>query len=495
MKLIARIVRGLPALWVWAVFVFLAFTLVPVVSEVMRFYELRRFFDLSVASGCYVLVVIISAGLIGIGVRQIEEKERRIHQLEKWEPPIIEGFQKLTRPEHMPIVQKLFRGHERITLKALEGGHENAGVFQISWPPYKDCVLKFAETKDVRAELRNLEKIRPLMSHAAADHFEDLHEVGLSDEDPGAIVYELAALTGPKNLRNFDEFYRHIPSDDRIGSVVTEFYTRVLPHCHDKRKGTLSLYHEYGRLTRKLDDIVEAVKAHPDIVQAEPDHEKAEVELPGLGRQEVRNPLHWVGKVFSGMEGGGGTLREVYVGTVHGDFHSRNILIELKGDQQNIWVIDFAHSRTAGHTLDDFCRLEADIKFVLTKVSEQDTPDLEHFFPQLLEFEKALLAPRERVQLHRINPFASDRPNRQLEKAWHCIEILRTIAAEGTEWEGTTIEEHLVKKSVYPYYLSLLHSTLPVMYYDEKQCNRWQKLYAFVSAALICESIQNLIEF
>ena len=485
MKLIIRNVRGLPAPWVWAVFAFLVFTLAPVISEVMRFYELRRFFDLSVASGCYVLVVIISAVLIGIGIRQVEEKERRIQRLERWEPPVIRGtgdevseaFKKLDLPEHIPILERLFRDHNEVVLKKrFSGGYKNSGVFLVGHPPHLvDCVVKFAPSKDIKEELDRRRLIEGRLGNAGGRYLS--HDIGPHDNAPGAVVYTLAGFGEAESLLDFAEFYGQMRDLRTISGLVTRLFTRVLPHSGEKTAGPLRLFEEYSRLARKLPNITIAVQDHPDLAHVRVPDAQVTVALPGVGDVTLRNPLNWTHTTFQ-TNLRNHTETDAYAGIVHGDLHSGNILIELP--QLNIWIIDFARTRQ-GHTLDDFCRLEADIKFVLTGVAggKQD-PDVKRFFQQAYEFEKTVLSPTSARKLS-LTMLVNPSQDPQFGKAWECVAAIRDEATN-----------HLVGPSIYPYYLGLLHATLPVMYYAPEQCNRWQKLYAFVSAGLICERLDRV---
>ena len=65
----------------------------------------------------------------------------------------------------------------------------------------------------------------------------------------------------------------------------------------------------------------------------------------------------------------------------------------------------------------------------------------------------------------------------RFEKAWECIGEIRRLAKK----------YFCQPDDLRPYYLSLLHATLPVVYYE--QCTEWQKKYALVSAGMLCDRL------
>lgn len=74
--------------------------------------------------------------------------------------------------------------------------------------------------------------------------------------------------------------------------------------------------------------------------------------------------------------------RTVLVSPVHGDLNSNNIL--FWADEAQPFVIDFATYQNPGHTLQDFARLEAEVKFVLMdRERSSRLPALDHTPQQL----------------------------------------------------------------------------------------------------------------
>ena len=182
--------------------------------------------------------------------------------------------------------------------------------------------------------------------------------------------------------------------------------------------------------------------------------------------------------------------------TIHGDLNARNILFEVdKSGQHSLpWFIDFSHTgnglsaeRTAaaardnlpvqadrGHTLRDFCRLEADVKFILTTLEHDRQLEL------ALLFEGELLLGGMDVPEPPPQVLAEPR----FDKAWRVVGAIRRRAAP-----------YLADPAdLQPYYWGLLQATLPVIYYQPGQFagqpnERLQKRYAFMAAGILCSRL------
>jgi hypothetical protein len=163
---------------------------------------------------------------------------------------------------------------------------------------------------------------------------------------------------------------------------------------------------------------------------------------------------------------------------VHGDFHAGNILIEARNDPI-IWLIDFPHTHI-GPTIQDIARLEADIKFSL--FYKEFLLD-KQVFDAILDFEDYLLGQSSRESLdlsgrsQLITNNISERVKQELDRVWQSLTVLRSPVRK----------KNLIPSDPSPYYLALLHATLPVLYFSDRSPE--QKLYAFISAALLCERL------
>jgi hypothetical protein len=76
----------------------------------------------------------------------------------------------------------------------------------------------------------------------------------------------------------------------------------------------------------------------------------------------------------------------------------------------------------------------------------------------------------------------------RFQKAWHVIKEIRLLAAQYVLEIG----------DLRPFYFSLLHATLPVLYYhsdqfEDEHCERLQKRYALISAGMLCSQLWPVI--
>jgi hypothetical protein len=190
----------------------------------------------------------------------------------------------------------------------------------------------------------------------------------------------------------------------------------------------------------------------------------------------LRNPLNWVRDIFEKNQLGAWTTQDILRrdSIVHGDLHAGNILISQDpGGTPRVWVIDFPHTHV-GPTVQDVARLEADIKFgwlpddSLGHLSRGD----------MWRFEASLLPQSDRFPppMEALTPGPIEPADQQLHKAYHSVCLLRNEA-----------RKYMSGDDARPYYLALLHATLPVLYYRDRTPQ--QKLYAFLSGGLLCERL------
>ena len=145
----------------------------------------------------------------------------------------------------------------------------------------------------------------------------------------------------------------------------------------------------------------------------------------------------------------------------------QNILLD---ERQNIYIIDFSETRHR-NAVSDFARLEAIVKFEMTRLNnENDLKDL-------IEFDLGLL---EALSLDEIPPFNYKGSDPIVEKAYKVILRLRRYADKVT----------LFETDIVPYLLALLEWTYPVVSYGD--ATRLQKRFSALSAGLICRKIEEL---
>jgi hypothetical protein len=323
-------------------------------------------------------------------------------------------------------------------------------------------------------------------------------------QESAGIAYEFVGLDPDHEIQSFYQFYRGYATVE-IVELVGKIYQRLDRAWYRKRRQErVDLCQEYRLLGQKRDQIIGHVA---EIVEPD-DPYRANFTAIEKRLQPNLKPgfcpgldIPWHDPVAFLRAWPRPNLELlVYRSTVHGDLHTRNVLIEIeKSGHKRVWFIDFSHTgngisgeRTRqalreelpvtpdrGHVLRDFCRLEADVKFVLTTLQGED--DLE----QAVAFEKALSeCGMELYDLSVASPSIEALQKEPFRKAWQVVAEIRRQAAM-----------HLVHaEDARAYYLSLLHATLPIVYYhpaqfEDEACERQQKRYALLAAGMLCSQL------
>ncbi|MCA9962813.1 MAG: AAA-like domain-containing protein [Anaerolineales bacterium] len=428
--------------------------------------------------------------------------------------PHIEGD---IRPAHRPILRELLQDEpvENIKTKRLSGGYANFGIYHIRLRYFNDSgdllarVLKFAPASDINSERDNykyfIEKrlriaVKGIIKWWFPPGIEQLDKSEWRHE-MAASMYDYAVKTGD-SVDNLHGIYTEWMQSDGVEKKIKSRHDPIqktlqrLFKALDEWQTRYSLGHhmpeltqEYLRLRSKLDRFEKSAVTIPQL--------KLDRKMQEFGRFRTEqtfswnkstyvNPIHWVMKFFTQadriewLE----NIRTSYrVGFVHGDLNFRNVLIETEAGKliDSIWLVDFADTHV-GHPLRDYGNLEADLKFFVTVVNEKDFEAQENHLSSIIALERALLEPseRSRLDLQRTPLPYPCRGNLKLKALWTYTRQIRA-KARADYVKGTDLR---------PYYFSLLHATLPLIYYDT--INEWQQLYAFLSAAMICEKIDDL---
>lgn len=467
-----------------------------------------------VISGFFVIFTAVLNGIATSLRRRLREMEEWIRclrkQLEEGRIPIVHGFEKLSIAAHLVLVQKLFIAHpciEYVDVRPLPGGYGGsttlvAGIKvenrdELLPEPY---VLKLGFQREMGDEKGKYERyVRGHISNVPT--FYGYQKLG----DWAGVAYTFIGLGG--EIQNFHQFYEgHVTTE--LTKIVQMLYRNLKEgrgglrvwHGDKKKCEEENLYDEYHLLWEKWGEIVAGIEGIVD--DNDPYrrnfHIAAQHLQPGLKPQFCPTlDIPWCDPVAFIRNQNRRVLGvDFYRSIVHGDLHSRNILIEVKEDgSKQVWLIDFSHTGNGlsqertnraqqelqidpdkGHVLKDFCRLEADVKFILTGLENQDD------FNKAISFEKELMA--RGLSLYKL----SKRPQRpdvlrdpRFEKAWECIREVRALA-----------KEYLCQPNdLRPYYLSLFHATLPIVYYNSEQFKseeheKWQKRYALVASGMLC---------
>lgn len=425
--------------------------------------------------------------------------------------PVVCGHTKLSKAEFVVVVQSLFRpfldiGYVYVT--PMPGGYGGSTTVSARLQEKhsqdllpQSFVVKLGDKKemvDERDKFDNYVYARLVNT----PHF-SIHRYAEWGPYAG-ISYEFAGLGG--ELQNFYQFYDGSPA-----LAVAECITQVYSHLSQAwyRHGQVTpanLYHEYNLLNKKREIIIRHMGKiigkdddYHDNLRAASEALDCDLKPDFCDGLDIpwRDPVTFL-RTWS--------IRPLQVpvhrSVVHGDLHARNVLVEIiKGGSRQIWFIDFSHTgnglsraRTEeasqestlvdpdrGHTLRDFCRLEADIKFTLTRLRGEGDLDL------AVAFEKELMARGMALDdLQDKPPRIEALADGRFRKAWQAIREIRSQAA------GYLVDSGDLR----PYYFGLLHASLPLVYYGSEQfenevCEQQQKRYAFISAGMLCSQLQS----
>jgi hypothetical protein len=367
------------------------------------------------------------------------------------------------------LVEKLFPNCQEVKLDPRIKGFSGAMVFLAEsrdrdGSRQQPSVVKLGPFKKIQDEAENYDNyVNDFVGNAP-----ELREPQYDKDDTrGGLRFSYARMAG--EISTFEDFFLTRKNDACriIGRIFSE---NVLGLCLLKQSppGRRRLYYEDYRLgVRDWSRIINAVEAS-ELLEVEGDDF-------AFGGQTYRNPLkqakEWFGLEEDKKNRGSESFYTI-TAVVHGDLNARNILID---DNDNVFVIDFAKTGL-GHILKDFCKLEVEIKFCLTKlITEAD-------IKRAVDWEKRLLfaeGGKRHKDLRGLLTIAEG--DLGFDKATtDCIRRLRQKASDmtGPLLDGLTDQ----------YYLGLLHYTLDTLRYE--QCDRNSKLYALISASLLCRALR-----
>jgi hypothetical protein len=388
----------------------------------------------------------------------------------------------------LSVAQLAYQRFDQIRLlKAFPGAKIRGGAFLLQAGPESPLVLKFDSLANITAETERYRQcVARRLGQTPGEPWVPPQRYGIiGGQIWGAITY---ALVGPNQadlaqVQTFGQYYltHHPPQIETALAMIFESLTgwwanrawQTDPCAHWRRA---SLYGEYDRLARKRHEMEEGIRqagydlGHATLARITSGSEYVELD----SKLRLRNPLNWIREVFEKNRLGVWSEDCRLDSIVHGDFHANNILVSEDRERQiRVWVIDFPHTHV-GPTIQDMARLEADLKIGLLTSEELMALGCSGIH----DFETSLLpdypSPPPLAALG-LAP-APHLTSPHLQKTRGAVQLLRHEA-----------REHMACDDARPYYLALLHATLPMFYYRDR--TPWQKLYAFISAALLCERL------
>ena len=425
----------------------------------------------------YLMVILLSAiaGIYALG--QLSDALDRASSLEQSHAELKEQLNVITEQAGLSIrlypegfgdidydlVKRLFHDCQEVRLYPLPGGFSGSLVFQVysrnrQGRSQRPMVLKLGPRRKIEAEEQNYQTfVEPYIGSTV------ILRGAKSEGQRGAILFTYASMRG--KALTFEEFYSDAKRNtvDDVVTVIKELFQNTLqlwltgaqPNPCSRLYQTYSLAEDWEEIRQAVSDLGFDPNAN---------------RFDCLGRRfpnSLKEAQEWF-KVRQGWE------CETMETIGHRDPNSRNILID---GNRNVFVIDFAKTGR-DHLLRDFCKLEVEIKFCLTRLYCDD--DIKQAIA--LEEELLLDANGERFEtlknLLNVNPVENTNP--RLERARRSVTTLRQIASHAMGLQVIGPAEQ--------YYLSLLHYTLDTLRYE--QCDRNSKLYALISASLLCRALR-----
>ena len=254
------------------------------------------------------------------------------------------------------LVRYLFRGCRKVSVRSLDGGFSGNRVLatqSIDLHGHEQAphVVKIGSRGPIGQERTAFERIEAVLGNAApriAD-FADWQE-------RGAIKYRYAAM-GSSASQSLQKLYEAGATPVQLQRIFDAVFIEQLGRLYqaaELERCDLLEYYQFSErwaphVRQRVHEIVGS-RAATD-----------ELEFPG-GRR-VANIAAFYAQGLSSLPAAG---RAHYFAHVHGDLNGANIIIDGPG---NVWLIDFFHSHR-GHVLRDLIKLENDVLYIYTKVSD-----------------------------------------------------------------------------------------------------------------------------
>ncbi len=374
------------------------------------------------------------------------------------DPDIEVGAVGLTA-EDRAIVAHLFRESRSVVLDALGGGFSGATVFRttstdVLGHSQAPAVVKIGPNRDIARERVAFERVEEVLGNNAPQvrGFVDLGE-------RAGLKYSYAAM-GRAGVHTLKELFDSGESVEVLEQVITMAFDEVLgPLYAASRYERLPILAAYDFAPTWAPSIRERVAAL--VADPETDH------LQLRGGIEVPNVCRFYEDFLANER-----LPDAehhYVSYVHGDLNAANI---LRDDRGNVWVIDFFHSRQ-DHVLKDLAKLENDLLYILTPVTDDD-------LPQAVALSRALLDVGDlQAPLPEVVPGVTAPA---LVRAWRLVRLLRQIVGRLCREDRDPLQLHV----------ALLRYAVHTLGFDESSPT--QKLWALATAGLLSERVAQTIQ-
>jgi protein-tyrosine phosphatase/nicotinamidase-related amidase len=255
------------------------------------------------------------------------------------------------------LVRYLFRGCRKVAVQSLDGGFSGNRVLathSVDLVGHEEVphVVKIGPQGPIGQERTAFERIESVLGNAAP-HVADFADV----KDRGAIKYRYAAMGRGKAL-SFQKVFESGADDAQVQRILDSVFVDQLGRLYraaDLERCDLLDYYQFSE--RWAPGVRLRVR---EILGEQADD--TVLEFPG-GRR-VPNIAAFYQQTVQTLPR---VARAHYLSHVHGDLNGANIIIDGPG---NVWLIDFFHSHR-GHVLRDLIKLENDILYIYTTLSDE----------------------------------------------------------------------------------------------------------------------------
>ena len=366
-------------------------------------------------------------------------------------------------------------------LAFFSGTKVQGGAYLVQPATGVPLVFKYDRDENLARERERYEScVRVQLSQVAGEPHVPRQQYQMTDDCSwGFVTYKLIDGQGVSGLSTLASFVQ-MNSAENLHNALQLVFQAMRPWWEGQdvaqtcRNGYAeTLYIEYSRLARKREAVLREIRAVGVRTGVEAlANLSAETPHFELASIPLTNPIYWVAIQFEEKKLPARIhTHNRYDSIIHGDFHAGNVLIshsvsgKMAGTAQKAWVIDFPHTHV-GPTISDLARLEADLLFRLS--DESSLPGL----GELVQWIDALLPRAETAPA----PLSALLPAVDSHASALLIAPVRVEA-----------KRYMTGDDARPYYLALLHATLPMVNYRE--LTDWQKQTAFAYAAVLSERI------
>lgn len=301
--------------------------------------------------------------------------------------------------EERELVEHLFRESARVRLSQLAGGFSGARVFAAEsvdalGHQQAPTVLKLGPRALVGQERAAFERVEPILGNDAP------RLLGAVDHETlGGLRWSYASMGG-RRVRTLKALIEGGAPIETIERVLTIALEEVLGRFYQAASYEPLPLLSYYRFS----------SAHAGSVRANATAAAAPEDAP------------LVEELVAFYERGLGEIGETpgehhYVSYVHGDLNGANVLVD---ERENVWLIDFFHAKR-GHVLNDVAKLENDLLFLFTPLTEEAFDAARAMLAALSEVED-LRAP---IPAH----LAAIEGRTALERTWAILRVLRRVAS------------------------------------------------------------------